>query len=126
MLAAHAGRVPTPVVLARPIRKIEFAPNRAGRTPEQEGRLRKTVDIVVQEETSPPADERGGQEQPSRPAQGRVQWLRAGRRRRWEVGEAMEAGHLRKFRDVGSRVQFKTKIGFRNNAQKHYRLPLLP
>ncbi|EJU04359.1 hypothetical protein DACRYDRAFT_48482 [Dacryopinax primogenitus] len=42
------------------------------------------------------------------------------------VGEAKEAGrHVREFRDVKRREQFKTKIAFRHNSQKHFRDPLL-
>ncbi|KZO95522.1 hypothetical protein CALVIDRAFT_482625 [Calocera viscosa TUFC12733] len=42
------------------------------------------------------------------------------------VGEAREAGrHVREFRDMKRREEFKTKVGFRGNAQKHYRDPLL-
>jgi len=41
-------------------------------------------------------------------------------------GEAREAGrHVREFRDQQRRENFKTKIGYRNNYQKHYRDPLL-
>lgn len=41
-------------------------------------------------------------------------------------GEAREAGrHVKKFRDQQRREQFKTKVGFRNNNQKHFRDPLL-
>jgi len=41
-------------------------------------------------------------------------------------GEAREAGrHVREFRDQQRRESFKTKVGFRHNAQKHYRDPLL-
>lgn len=41
-------------------------------------------------------------------------------------GEAKEATrHVREFRDVKRREQFKTKVGFRNNHQKHYRDALL-
>ncbi|KAJ3915951.1 C2H2 type zinc-finger-domain-containing protein [Lentinula edodes] len=41
-------------------------------------------------------------------------------------GEAREAGrHIREFRDQARRENFKTKVGFRHNAQKHYRDPLL-
>ncbi|WFD43660.1 pre-60S factor rei1 [Malassezia psittaci] len=41
-------------------------------------------------------------------------------------GEAKEAQrHIREFRDVQRREQFKTKVGFRNNNQKHFRDPLL-
>jgi pre-60S factor REI1 len=42
------------------------------------------------------------------------------------AGEAREAGrHVREFRDQRRREQFKTKVGFRNNNQKHFRDPLL-
>ncbi|THH16578.1 hypothetical protein EW146_g4087 [Bondarzewia mesenterica] len=41
-------------------------------------------------------------------------------------GEAREAGrHVREFRDQKRREDFKTKMGFINNHQKHYRDPLL-
>ncbi|KDQ57570.1 hypothetical protein JAAARDRAFT_130649 [Jaapia argillacea MUCL 33604] len=41
-------------------------------------------------------------------------------------GEAKEAGrHVREFRDQKRREDFKTKIGYRNNYQKHFRDPLL-
>ncbi|GBE81264.1 Cytoplasmic 60S subunit biogenesis factor [Sparassis crispa] len=41
-------------------------------------------------------------------------------------GEAREAGrHVREFRDQARREAFKTKIGFINNHQKHFRDPLL-
>jgi len=41
-------------------------------------------------------------------------------------GEAREAGrHIREFRDMKRRENFKTKVGFRNNYQKHFRDPLL-
>jgi pre-60S factor REI1 len=41
-------------------------------------------------------------------------------------GEAKEAGrHIREFRDQNRREQFKTKVGFVHNHQKHYRDPLL-
>jgi len=41
-------------------------------------------------------------------------------------GEAREAGrHVREFRDQKRREDFKTKIGFIGNHQKHYRDPLL-
>ena len=41
-------------------------------------------------------------------------------------GEAKEAGrHTKEFRDMKRREAFKTKIGYRNNHQKHYRDPLL-
>lgn len=39
-------------------------------------------------------------------------------------GEALEAGrHVREFRDQKRREDFKTRIGFINNAQKHFRDP---
>lgn len=42
------------------------------------------------------------------------------------AGEAREAGrHVREFRDQRRREAFKTKVGFRNNSQKHFRDPLL-
>ncbi|KAK7692678.1 hypothetical protein QCA50_004311 [Cerrena zonata] len=42
------------------------------------------------------------------------------------AGEAREAGrHVREFRDMNRREQFKTKVGFRHNSQKHFRDPLL-
>ncbi|CDO76715.1 hypothetical protein BN946_scf184796.g9 [Trametes cinnabarina] len=42
------------------------------------------------------------------------------------AGEAREAGrHVREFRDQRRREEFKTKVGFRHNYQKHYRDPLL-
>jgi len=42
------------------------------------------------------------------------------------AGEAREAGrHIREFRDQQRREQFKTKVGFRHNHQKHFRDPLL-
>jgi len=42
------------------------------------------------------------------------------------AGEAREAGrHVREFRDQNRREQFKTKVGFRHNYQKHFRDPLL-
>jgi pre-60S factor REI1 len=42
------------------------------------------------------------------------------------AGEAREAGrHVREFRDVKKREQFKTSVGFKHNHQKHYRDPLL-
>ncbi|KAF5346297.1 hypothetical protein D9758_011481 [Tetrapyrgos nigripes] len=42
------------------------------------------------------------------------------------AGEAREAGrHVREFRDQQRREQFKTKVGFRHNSQKHFRDPLL-
>jgi pre-60S factor REI1 len=41
-------------------------------------------------------------------------------------GEAREAGrHIREFREQNRREQFKTRIGFVHNNQKHYRDPLL-
>ncbi|CBQ71182.1 conserved hypothetical protein [Sporisorium reilianum SRZ2] len=41
-------------------------------------------------------------------------------------GEAREAKkHITEFRDRNRREQFKTRIGFRNNNQKHFRDPLL-
>lgn len=41
-------------------------------------------------------------------------------------GEAREAGrHVREFRDHRRREEFKTKIAFRHNNQKHFRDPLL-
>lgn len=41
-------------------------------------------------------------------------------------GEAKEAGrHIREFRDQQRREQFKTKVGFVHNHQKHFRDPLL-
>ncbi|KAI0829664.1 C2H2 type zinc-finger-domain-containing protein [Trametes gibbosa] len=41
-------------------------------------------------------------------------------------GEAREAGrHVREFRDQRRREEFRTKVGFRHNSQKHYRDPLL-
>ncbi|KAJ1304740.1 hypothetical protein OPQ81_005878 [Rhizoctonia solani] len=41
-------------------------------------------------------------------------------------GEAREAGrHIREFREQNRREQFKTKVGFVHNNQKHYRDPLL-
>jgi pre-60S factor REI1 len=41
-------------------------------------------------------------------------------------GEAKEAGrHIREFRDQRRREQFKTKVGFIHNHQKHFRDPLL-
>ncbi|PPQ89566.1 hypothetical protein CVT25_012238 [Psilocybe cyanescens] len=41
-------------------------------------------------------------------------------------GEAREAGrHVREFRDQKRREDFKTKVGFIHNSQKHYRDPLL-
>lgn len=42
------------------------------------------------------------------------------------AGEAREAGrHVREFRDMRRREEFKTKVGYRHNSQKHYRDPLL-
>ena len=41
-------------------------------------------------------------------------------------GEAKEAGrHIREFRDQKRREQFKTRVGFIHNHQKHFRDPLL-
>jgi len=41
-------------------------------------------------------------------------------------GEAKEAGrHVKEFRDMRRREEFKTKVGFRHNSQKHFRDPLL-
>jgi len=41
-------------------------------------------------------------------------------------GEAREAGrHIREFRDQKRREDFKTRVGFIHNSQKHYRDPLL-
>ncbi|TDL24214.1 hypothetical protein BD410DRAFT_745544 [Rickenella mellea] len=41
-------------------------------------------------------------------------------------GEAKEAGrHTREFRDMRRRQEFMTKVGYRNNHQKHFRDPLL-
>lgn len=41
-------------------------------------------------------------------------------------GEAKEAGrHVKEFRDMKRRENFKTKVGFRHNSQKHFRDPLL-
>ncbi|KDN43556.1 hypothetical protein K437DRAFT_248403 [Tilletiaria anomala UBC 951] len=41
-------------------------------------------------------------------------------------GEAMEAQrYYKEFRDIQRKEQFKTKIGYRNNNQKHFRDPLL-
>ncbi|KLO18397.1 hypothetical protein SCHPADRAFT_866780 [Schizopora paradoxa] len=41
-------------------------------------------------------------------------------------GEAREAGkHIRQFRDQRKREEFKTKVGFIHNSQKHFRDPLL-
>ncbi|KAH8828402.1 C2H2 type zinc-finger-domain-containing protein [Flagelloscypha sp. PMI_526] len=40
------------------------------------------------------------------------------------AGEAREAGrHVKEFRDVKKRENFKTKVAFRNNNQKHFRDP---
>jgi len=42
------------------------------------------------------------------------------------AGEAKEAGrHMKEFRDVKRRQDFKTKVGFIHNSQKHFRDPLL-
>lgn len=42
------------------------------------------------------------------------------------AGEAKEAGrHVREHRDSKRKEEFRTKIGFRGNYQKHYRDPLL-
>jgi pre-60S factor REI1 len=42
------------------------------------------------------------------------------------AGEAREAGrHVREYRDQRRREEFKTKVGFINNAQKHYRCGVL-
>ena len=42
------------------------------------------------------------------------------------VGEAREAGrHVREFRDQKRREDFKTKVAFIHNSQKHFRDPLL-
>lgn len=42
------------------------------------------------------------------------------------AGEAREAGrHIREFRDIQRKEQFKTKVGFIHNNQKHFRDPLL-
>lgn len=42
------------------------------------------------------------------------------------AGEAREAGrHIREFRDQKRREDFKTKVGFIHNSQKHFRDPLL-
>lgn len=42
------------------------------------------------------------------------------------AGEAKEAGrHVREFRDQNRREQFKTKVAFKANFQKHFRDPLL-
>ncbi|KAH6914133.1 cytoplasmic protein [Coprinopsis sp. MPI-PUGE-AT-0042] len=41
-------------------------------------------------------------------------------------GEAKEAGrHVKEFRDMRRREEFKTKVGYRHNSQKHFRDPLL-
>jgi len=41
-------------------------------------------------------------------------------------GEAREAGrHIREFRDQRKREEFKTKVAFIHNSQKHFRDPLL-
>ena len=41
-------------------------------------------------------------------------------------GEAREAGrHVREFRDQKRREDFKTKIGFIHNSQKHFRDPCM-
>ncbi|KAF8161004.1 cytoplasmic protein [Crassisporium funariophilum] len=41
-------------------------------------------------------------------------------------GEAREAGrHVREFRDMKRREDFKTRVGFIHNSQKHFRDPLL-
>jgi len=41
-------------------------------------------------------------------------------------GEAREAGrHVREFRDQKRREDFKTRVGFIHNSQKHFRDPLL-
>ncbi|EAU91378.1 cytoplasmic protein [Coprinopsis cinerea okayama7 len=41
-------------------------------------------------------------------------------------GEAREAGrHVREFRDVRRREEFKTKVAYINNSQKHFRMPFL-
>jgi pre-60S factor REI1 len=41
-------------------------------------------------------------------------------------GEAREAGrHMREFRDVNRKEQYKTRVAYQNNYQKHYRDPLL-
>ncbi|KAK2467776.1 hypothetical protein APHAL10511_000071 [Amanita phalloides] len=42
------------------------------------------------------------------------------------AGEAREAGrHVREFRDQKRREEFKTRVAFKHNHQKHYRDPLL-
>jgi len=42
------------------------------------------------------------------------------------AGEAKEAGrHIKEFRDVKRKEDFKTKVGFIHNHQKHFRDPLL-
>ena len=42
------------------------------------------------------------------------------------AGEAKEAGrHMKEFRDVKRKEDFKTKVGFIHNHQKHFRDPLL-
>ena len=42
------------------------------------------------------------------------------------AGEAKEAGrHIKEFRDIKRREDFKTKVGFIHNHQKHFRDPLL-
>ncbi|TFK18924.1 cytoplasmic protein [Coprinopsis marcescibilis] len=42
------------------------------------------------------------------------------------AGEAREAGrHVKEFRDMRRQEEFKTKVGFRHNSQKHFRDPLL-
>ncbi|EIN11378.1 hypothetical protein PUNSTDRAFT_111550 [Punctularia strigosozonata HHB-11173 SS5] len=42
------------------------------------------------------------------------------------AGEARNAGrHMREFRDIKRRQDFKTKVGFIHNNQKHFRDPLL-
>jgi pre-60S factor REI1 len=42
------------------------------------------------------------------------------------AGEAREAGrHMKEFRDVKRKEDFKTKVGFIHNHQKHFRDPLL-
>jgi pre-60S factor REI1 len=41
-------------------------------------------------------------------------------------GEAREAGrHVREFRDIARKEAYKTRVGYANNHQKHYRDPLL-
>ena len=43
------------------------------------------------------------------------------------AGEAREAGrHVREFRDQRRREEFKTKIAFIHNNQKHFRDPNMP